>query len=575
MSAGLFQLLAVGSQDVYLTGSPQITFFKVVYRRHTNFSIESIEHQFNGQPDFGKTVQVDVKRNGDLITKMYVRVTLPSVTYDGRHPSVTKFAWARKLGNTLINTVECRIGGSQIDKHYGTWLNIWHELADDISKDKDYDRMIGDVPELTELSSPDENGLLKHSYELFIPLQFWFCRNNGLALPLIALQYHETLVYITFREFDKCCVYTGGFNPRTNKVSFDKASLMIDYIYLDKDERRRFAQTSHEYLIEQLQYAEEAVHSATGKYQLKFNHPVKMLAWTATLGKYINGKEFMGYSGSLDNWDAAANDMAKKLIMGQYAMDDDGNLYTNLFGESNVDLNKYEAIEGEALSKISGIPTEVTAIYKLKSSVPYVRITSNDNDLRDLVDGYIVIEDADVSTHTEVRIMNVNILKNELNIHHLSIPTDKYYTDERNEFIKLQDIKVYQYHNHGVFIDGTGNPVASGNIQLNGTDRFREMPGMYFNNVQPYQCAKRSPSDGINIYSFALDPISHQPSGTCNMSRIDSAFVNLKFASPVKIISAQNFLVYYLDNDTIIVFYGVNYNVYRMMSGMGGTAYSS
>ena len=186
MGGGLMQLVAYGAQDIYLTGNPQITFFKVVYRRHTNFSMESIEQVFNGTADFGKRVTCTVSRNGDLISRVYLQATLPSVESTC---SSQFFRWVNFIGHVLIRSVEVEIGGQRIDKHYGDWLTIWNELTIPPGLKSGYDNMVGNTAHLTGtgLQSTDAT-------TLYIPFQFWFCRNPGLALPLIALQYHEVKI---------------------------------------------------------------------------------------------------------------------------------------------------------------------------------------------------------------------------------------------------------------------------------------------------------------------------------------------------------------------------------------------
>ena len=235
------QLVAYGAQDIYLTGNPQITFFKVVYRRHTNFSMEAIEQTFNGSADFGKRVSCTVSRNGDLIHRVYLQCTVPEVT-----ASSAGFRWSNWLGHRLVKNVEVEIGGQRIDKHYGDWLHIWNELTQEPGKQRGYANMVGNVPALTVQRG---SGYKTPSTTLYVPLQFWFCRNPGLALPLIALQYHEVKINLEFESAANC--YEGGVSATP---SLSAASLYVDYIYLDTDERRRFAQVSHEYLIEQLQF---------------------------------------------------------------------------------------------------------------------------------------------------------------------------------------------------------------------------------------------------------------------------------------------------------------------------------
>ena len=389
MGGGLMQLVAYGAQDIYLTGNPQITFFKVVYRRHTNFSMESIEQTFNGAADFGKRVTCTVSRNGDLMHRVYLQVTVPEIDN-----SDSTSDWVDWLGHALIKNVEVEIGGQRVDKHYGDWMHIWNELTQSAGKKDGYGTMVGET--------------VDGKTDLYIPLEFWFCRNPGLALPLIALQYHEVKINLEFRSAAECM--DGTTTPSTTP-SLLAASLYVDYIYLDTDERRRFAQVSHEYLIEQLQFTgDESISSTSNKIKLNFNHPCKELVWV---------------------------------------VQPDGNV---------------------------------------------ARGVSFD------------------------------------------------YTDS-----------------------DSANCTASAKLQLNGHDRFSERFGKYFNLVQPYQHHTNVPKDGINVYSFGLKPEEHQPSGTCNMSRIDNA--TLQLTTTAATVSG--------DSDAKVRVYATNYNVLRIMSGMGGLAYSN
>ena len=418
MGGGLLQLVAYGAQDVYLTGNPQITFFKVVYRRHTNFAIESIQQTFNGTAAFGNTVNITVSRNGDLIHRTYLQVTVPALD----EPDRAQESYVNYFGLKLLSQVTVEIGGQQIDKHYSDWMYIWNELSLPVGKRHGYNMMVGADGEA--LSEPKNDGATILSATagangekttLYIPLEFWFCRNVGLALPLIALQYHEVKIKIQFEEFAKCFKGTAAGFPTAKALignSLD-ATVWIDYIFLDTDERRRFAQLSHEYLIEQLQFTgQETMDSGSGnRYRLNFNHPCKELIWVAK-------------------------------------------------------------------------PTA--------SSVWY-----------------------------------------------------NYTTDTTIDSATLQP--------------SGANPITKSLLQLNGNDRFAERDGSYFNFVQPYQHHTNIPlNKGINVYSFALKPEEHQPSGTLNMSRIDTAVLSMNSSS------AGN-----------VNIYAVNYNVLRIMSGMGGLAYSN
>ena len=279
MTGGLMQLVAYGAQDIYLTGNPQITYFKMVYRRHTNFAVEAIEQTFNGTADFGKKVTCLISRNGDLINRIYLEVVLPEVSV-----SSGSFRWIDNLGHHLIEEVEVQIGGQRIDRQTGTWMQIFHELTTKAGHTKGYLNMTGHQDVIDNgleqtMSLQAWNNETKSSYTMYIPLQFWFCRNVGLSLPLIALQYHEVKIDLTFRRLDEC--YIAGDNQSSyTGLSLESASLWVDYIYLDTDERRRFAQISHEYLIDQIQFqGAESLTSSDSKIRLNFNHPIKEIVW--------------------------------------------------------------------------------------------------------------------------------------------------------------------------------------------------------------------------------------------------------------------------------------------------------
>jgi hypothetical protein len=401
------QLVAYGAQDVYLTGNPQITFFKVVYRRHTNFSTESIQQTLNGTVGFGNRVSCTVSRNGDLVSNCLLEVDLPALTaLTGQHG----VKWVNNVGERLIEEVEVEIGGQRIDKHNYTWMNAWNQLSMPHGKVAGYDVMIGaDIAGVAHDATPPT----VPSQKLYIPLVFWFNRNPGLALPLIALQYHEVKLNITFASFRSLVTKLDGSAAAAATdvadTALNSAALYVDYIYLDTDERRRFAQVSHEYLIEQVQFTGEESHSTTNNtFRLNFNHPVKELVWVTR--------------------------------------------------------------------------------------------------------------------------------------HDASVQPFNYTSDK----------------------DGSGaNFTTSAKLTLNGHDRFSERDGAYFNSVQPFQHHSNSPAQGVNCYSFALKPEDHQPSGTCNMSRIDNTSLKVTNATPSDAGSAKTSI------------YAVNYNVLRVMGGMGGLAYSN
>lgn len=527
------QLVAYGAQDVFLTGNPQITFFKIVYRRHTNFAIESIEQTFTGTADFARKVTCTIARSGDLITKMYLRVTLPSFDTGvvGK-----KWAWVSRVGHALISNVELEIGGTRIDKQYGDWLNIWYELARNWAQDKGYDRLIGNTKELTTLAEKHD------AATLYVPLKFFSNRHDGLAIPLIALQYHETKVNIEFRPLAHCINHSGvdNFNNTFSNLSMQDSSLFVDYIYLDAEERKRFAQAQHEYLIEQLQFGgDESVNSVNQKFRLNFNHPCKALYWALRVGKFTTGQKYLAYDPH--NLENARLEATRRFALACAAYETDAS------GSTLLDLEDGDSGKLKLATALAS-NSRVKAIFDAISAV-----------------AISVLPDSD----------NLTVLGRLLDKDEFSTPVSELLAGVTRPTVGdgmgSRDVVVHQWDNYGVYLDRSVNPVSQVLLTLNGHDRFSQRDGNYFNYVQPYQCHSNTPADGVNMYSFALNPEEHQPSGTCNFSRIDNATLSLNFAHPTLDSGKQtNFF-----NDSTIAIYATNYNVLRIMSGMGGLAYSN
>jgi len=608
------QLVAYGAQDVYLTGNPQITFFKVVYRRHTNFAVEGIAVPLTGSINFGSKATVTIQRNGDLMLQTYLRVVMKEVKddhYTGR------FAWVRRLGHALIEDVSLLIGGSQIDKHYGTWMDIWYELTHDISQERGYAQMIGDTPEITELSTAGNNGLIKPRFEMFIPLQFWFCRNPGLALPLIALQYHEVRMDFTIANKDHLFIASEGNVVDTvldkdsqfktsdayRSLGIESAEVLVNYVYLDSEERRRFAQVGHEYLIEQLQFTgAQTINGTTStnrtqsQYDLNFNHPSKELIWALKSGSFTTGESFLAYSSGLtpNAWNDALADAASNIANGMVVVSKeeisepdyyelkniDGTAPTSMVNGShelnyNVMVITNEISNGEDDQTEQGDTPPIGEdfhVYIIRDVLKCEHPVYNLGDKIEHIDIHVICtktKSEGVETDT-YELDEVICLKHSLTMRDLSLPVRFFPVDKR---VNKQDVVVYQHHNYGLFMDGSINPVESGKIQLNGMDRFSTRSGKYFNYVQPYEHHTRTPADGINVYSFALKPEEHQPSGSANLSRIDKTTLNIAFNDPSfypGLIPIGAF-----GNTSNLYIFDFNYNVLRIMSGMGGIAYSN
>jgi hypothetical protein len=597
MGGGLMQLVAYGAQDVYLTGNPQITYFKVVYRRHTNFAMEDIEHTLGGNPDFGRKSTVTILRNGDLCTKMLLKVRLNAVSLALPSSSARlEVAWIRRLGHALIKTVEVEIGGSRIDRQYGVWLDIWYELTHTDEQVRGYNALIGDVPTLTAeaaVTSTTETQIIPE-YTLYVPLQFWFNRNTGLALPLIALQYHEVRLNFEFTDVSQCFVWCGSTAPNTKAFSMKDASVLVTYIYLDSEERRRFAQVGHEYLIEQVQFTgEESINDGSNgtninaKIKLGFNHPCKEIIWALRIGAFngaavnnltSNQSRFLAYTHDDTKWESDALDYAaENLARGMISLTEP--TATGIVAE--------EILLDPAATQVEHVST---ALPNLTVTVKYSATLTSTTLAVWLITNPMVCGSYNLgafegsfdvtltfnSGSTAVVGYTVDVITHSLSLTDVSIPVSEW-VDNRSTTatngINPYDCTVVQLNNYGVRLDGKGNPVLEGNIQLNGHDRFDIMEGAYFNYVQPYHHHTHTPADGINVYSFGLHPEQHQPNGSANLSRIDNTLLVMRFSDPYRANKANCKLN--LSRDSLFYIFAFSYNVLRIMSGMGGLAYSN
>jgi len=541
MSGGLIQLVAYGAQDVYLTGNPQITYFKIVYRRYTNFAIESIEQPFVGDVNFGKTLTTVLSKNADLISKVYVKIILNPV----ESQLSNNFAWVRRLGHALLQQIEVDIGGTTIDRQYGTWLDIWYELARNGDQDRGYANMIGDVSELTNYDNST-----KPQYTLFIPLQFWCNRYIGLAIPLIALQYTDLRFYVTLAAKETVIVKDINFDD--TGVTIQDATLLINVVYLDTEERRRFAQVGHEYLIEQVQYSGiEQVITLVNTYQLNYNHPTKEIVWAMKNGNYTTQQRFVYYTNS-DKWYeknvntgiTPIDSAAEKILLESISVNFDptaiaGGIWVELLGG-----NLFGTYNNINVRNASSVPVYINA-----------------NSLASGAYGITSQISADVVINTDQSITVLDI-SSTLSVRDFSIPWSLLVDTRYNPVDPL----VNQFSNYGVLIDGTINPVQTGLIQFNGHDRFDVQDGAYFNYVQPDAYHSNTPKDGINVYSFALYPEQHQPSGTANLSRIEKSTLTIAFNDPTQTSTNPSNQLY---------IYGTNYNILRIMSGLAGLAYTT
>ena len=477
MAGGLMQLVAYGAQDVYLTGQPKVTFFQAVYKRHTNFAMENIQQTVNGTTTNSGRVSVTIARNGDLVGNMYVSL-LPITANTTSNNNTFDTCW---IAERALADIEMTIGGQRIDKHYQTWWRLYAEVFLNESDKYCWGKMVSTAAQLSAIVGTSING---NQPRVYLPLLFFFNRNPGLYLPLIALQYHEVRL-----DFDLTSYYTSYFST--------DFQVWANYVYLDTEERRRFAQKGHEYLIEQVQHtggdSTTATYDTFQLIRLSFNHPVKEFVWC-----YVNpNSSTTANLNALWNFSTATQNVQVTVNTACY-----------------VNSNNY------ILPHLSGVPH----LYFANGNQPQSGA------------GFATGQPAAMGTLGQANTYTW---------------IEEGYPSSASG-LRLQDT-MYE----------TG-PLNQFKIILNGQDRFKEQLGKYFNQYQPFVYHSGCPYVGIYVYSFALQPEEHQPTGTCNFSRIDNAQVAVSIkAGGISGAAPQQKL------------FAVNYNILRIQSGMGGLAFSN
>jgi len=527
MSGGLIQLVAYGVQDMYLTKDPQITFFKIVYRRHTNFSTEVIPQFFTHGPDFGRRVTAIINRNGDLIGKTHLVVILPTIPqFKDENNDVdilTKFAWVRRVGYALIKTIEIEIGNELIDRQYGDWLNIWHELT--ITNNKDLSKILGDVKELTEFS----NG--KKQYKLFIPLKFWFNRFYGLALPAISLQYNHIKINLEINDFDKLHIITPTHYIEVDNdfVNFEKYEFIEQII----DGVRSLARFIHFDIINR-----------------------RLYIWRLTNNGFL--------SVSVDNTQNIQTEADQDAVL--YARNPDGSY-----------VNQQYFIRGLTTDFLAMPKINVSERSHTNRSIAFENII--------IKDAFLLVEFIYLDNEERVRFSQARheylieqvFFNGENTINGINQSFKLGFTQPCKELQWVTQLTLTQNtrindlfnYTNSLIKDKNENPIGKNiilkeTVLFNSQERVSLRDSDYFELVQPYQNHTHNPQTGINTYSFALHPEKHQPSATANMSKIDNTLLKLIVNPEID-----------FQNTAKLRIYCIVYNVLRISNGLSGLVFAN
>ena len=595
MGGGLLQLVAYGAQDAYITGNPHITFWKVLYKRHTNFAMEAMRVNFTGTPTYGQRSVVVVNRNADLMFRTYLEVTLPDTraAANGSATSVNvpngrDVLWTaggrRRLGYLLIQQVEIEIGGQVMDRHYGEWMYLWESLTSPFDQSVRLDQMMGSA---TQLAASTPASCQGRPVVMYIPLSFWFCRNPGLALPLIALQYHEVRLNFIFRQatdlvssqYDSTPtdVWPGGIPQAAQFLpKLKDAAVYIDYIYLDTDERRRFAQQSHEYLIDQLQFGlQQSITSQTVRLDLTLNHPVKELIWVFQDARKLDCSLPATSTGAALTYTQpfSYDDIANRCRIQLNGQDRFDERYGDYFwkvqpyqhhsgggfeaGRTNVSLG---LVAGTASTL--GTMTVVFTITNTGGTGVYTGVIAQTN----IVFGtggasYLLVQAAALSLGSNPAFTVISAV-DPAGVPRVAAGTTMTFTSATTGTWSAAPSS-YQ-GSSPITVVGVFDPNQAYTDQLSvGTAVASGTLGVQV--INP-----------INMYSFSLAPEEHQPSGSCNFSRIDTAtlvFDSITTGASGAALAAGSFPS--KNYPYLFRMYAVNYNIFRVMSGMGGLAYSN
>lgn len=476
MTGGLIQLVSIGFENLYLTVDPEITFFKMVYKRYTNFSQEPIVQLFTTTPNFDTRVSCNISKNADLLRNINLYVEIPEIP---KVNEIIKYKWIDNIGYGIIEYIELEINGNLIDKLYGDWLNIWNLLT--ISQHRDtIDKLIGNVNELKQYSNN------KKSYKLYIPIEFYFNKNYGMALPLISLSLSDIKIHIKINKLKNVLI-----SSPTHYITINEYSVIFkegDIIYQEVNGKKiKVIFNNFDYKTRRLYYT-------------KYNESL------------LSGYELYDDNG----YNVFVNGIEKQYIIDKPNITiNDAYLICNYIYLDNMERQKISTNNHEYL------------ITNLQFSGDKFIYNSN----------------------TKIKLSFVNPCKEIFWI---------------AQFDKIRNSNIKQIFNYTDDINSGSNIVISSRLLHNGQERTSFNDKTFYNYLMTYLYHNNTITEGLNIYSYSLEPENNQPQGSCNFSKIDDIVLDLTLSNKIS-----------YNNPVIIKVYSLNYNILKINNGLAGLIFSN
>lgn len=539
MSGALLQLASLSSQDVYITGNPEITLFKKTYLKYTNFSIETVQNTFTQgslslSTSFSSIVSTSIlEKTGDLIHKIVLVLELSQVS------SIVEWGYVDKLGHAIIDYIDIVIGGTTVDRQYGDFIDFTQRLNKDRSQTDNYNKLIGNIPELKNFSTNHP------AYKLFIPLEFWTSKTTSSTFPILCLKNDLNFeIKITLKTPLDIINYKYINQPSENELpKINNGYILVDYIYLDIEERNLFLTNNHEYLIESSQYLFTTINNQITTVNLTFDKPTKYIAWNIKLDRYNKRNPYLAWAYD-DKWDIAKDTFAKLIWLVTRKGLDTSNKFNPIinFETNYVNIGQVPQIITNGNKKLLSLANKVNGIILFAENI-------NGNIVAQAIPDNVIL------TKNEITFEDMSNTINDFK--------DSDTTNTQNDFLDIYTLNIIEQLNYGNYINRTDNPIINSSLQLNGKNRFQERDGYFYNYIQPYYYFLNSPPDGVNVYTFSLHPEEMQPSGTLNFGYINSKDLIIKLGKNNKYY--EDYMNFYKSGEFRV--YAVIYNLLKIYNG--------